>query len=76
LLEFLINRRGNPPPTKGVYNMKLTSNELALISDALIRDLAYQQTRAGVGQTENIARIEKLLGEIESEYRTQFNKGN
>lgn len=56
--------------------MKLTSNELALISDALIKDLAYQQTKEGVGQTEHRARIEKLLSEIESEYRTQFNKGN
>lgn len=56
--------------------MNLTSNELALIGDALVRELAYQQTREGVGQIEHRARIEKLLSEIESEYRTQFNKGN
>jgi hypothetical protein len=56
--------------------MKLTSNELALIGDALIRELEYQQNREGVGQTEHRARIEKLLIEIESEYHAQFNKGN
>ena len=55
--------------------MNLTSNELALIGDALIRELAYQQ-REGVGQTEHRARIEKLLNEIGIEFRTQFNKGN
>jgi hypothetical protein len=56
--------------------MKLTSNELALIGDALIRELEYQQNREGVGQTEHRARIEKLLNEIGIEFRTQFNKGN
>ena len=57
--------------------MILDSNELALLHNAMSREVEYQKNyKGGVGHEEHIARCQKLLDEVYSQYQKQRKQGN
>jgi hypothetical protein len=57
--------------------MKLNSNELALIQDAMSREIKYQKNHnGGVGHIPHITRLQMLFNRIYLQHYIEFKKGN
>ena len=57
--------------------MKLDSNELALLHDAMSKEVEYQKNyKGGVGHDEHITRCQKVLDRVYTQYQQERKKGN
>ena len=57
--------------------MKLDSNELALISDAMSREIEYQKNHnGGVGHNDHILRLQMLFAKVYGQCQLERGKGN
>ena len=57
--------------------MKLDSNELALLHNAMSREVEYQKNyKGGVGHDEHISRCQKVLDKVYTQYQQERKKGN